>query len=642
MRTTKIPLTCSLFCVWVYFFVGSYWSEKGILTNIKIYILSLIVFFSTFGVTCIICEIVRKKDLFVQNKETIEKVKTIIVTAIGGGGILGAYVFEITQWPYYPAAYLRHSIPSIIYWLILISFTGIVLVCAGSNKLQNIRFRCMFSAFVAAIQGWFMYAPNFFRDTSGGLYHMDAYTNSIINSLSLMPHEQYSMSIYGHYGIFYILPVKMLHKCGLNYWESVTIAIALLGTAVFMLEYWILSQIIENDIIFFVAVLANAIVSVQIYENQFYQMLPHRYVFQALIIGGALVTFRKPNKKLIKLIMWILAGVAIVWNTETGLVGAIVWMFASIYLDAQRINSYKFYVFIKNFLLFLCSFFGSYVFVNLYNLVVGGKMVAIGTFLYPIGSNAYPVENIQCVLPKPMNGYIVVIFLTLGVIGYFLFKIVRLNLCYKTFSVVLTSMMGIGVFTYYMNRTVSSNASIVSFTVVILLSYICDNWIRLNRRQETNNLKKLNSEMIVAYLCFVIISSMALSTISTIGATLRTKIATTYEVESLKNFVNEIDPRIPKETVAFGIGTGQLFGYMNRKTGIYIADWEDLDQSLNGGISVINQSAVDYLGSLLDANDYTYILVNASQEGYLAERNYEECDEFQYNGFIFKLFKKNE
>ena len=443
-----------------------------------------------------------------------------------------------------------------------------------------------------------------------------------------------------YYGILYIIPVKILHKLGLNYWNAITVTIVLLGILVFALEYWCLSQLIDNKVIYTLAVIANAIVSVQIFGNQYYQMLPHRYVFQAIILTGAILAFRHIENKILRAFMWIMAGLAFVWNTDTGLVCALAWMVVCVYLDAKRAGKYRIKDIFKNVVSFVIALLCALGFVNVYNLAVGGKTVSFRTFIYPLASKSYPVENIQCVLQNSWAGYMVVILLTLGVIGYYFTNIINLKLTEKAYIAVCIGTIGFGVYTYYMNRAVSSNASVSCFATVMLIAYICDNWL-IKPSNITDLWNWIDIKKVTALLSLTILSSMALSTIVTLGSTIQLKLSTTWETDSLYEFIEEAKQRIPEDTVAFGLGTAQLFSTMDRQTGIYMADWEDLDQTLNGGETVINQSAIDYLNNMLEENAYTHIVVNEAQQSYIPADRYSMIDTLEYNGYVFNLYEKN-
>lgn len=624
--------------LFIYYFLASVWSENGSLTNIKIYAISALVFFGTLIFSRLLIDFLSGGGYKFSPQF---KICCGILLAIWGVIFLFcAYNLELYNYQKVSYNYIRHKIPYIVYILVLVLCSIFAGMLINKAKEKDRPVRLVFTSLVVFVQGLFMYAPNFFKDRMGTLWHMDAYTNSIINAIYFTPYEKYSMSIYGHYGIFYILPVKVLHKLGLNRWLSVTITIALLGALVFAIEYWIISQIIDNDIIYILAVLASFIVSTQIYVDQFYQMLPHRYVFQAIVIAGAMIAYKYRTKKIIKLIMWILAGTAIVWNTETGLVCAGVWMLGSLYIDASENKKYSLYILIKNILLYILTILGAYGFVNGYNLIVGGKLITFGTFIYPLGSNSYPVENIQIALQIPWAGYFIVILASLGILGYYFRDILKINLNQKNLIIVLSAVMCFGVFTYYMNRAVVTNASIASFTFIIIIAFICDNGWK-SEIFLLNGLKKISVEHITVYLCYFILVSMALSSVTCIGNVVTTKLESTYETHSLDEFIMDVKGKIPDGTVAFGIGTAQFYSYMDLQTGIYMADWEDLDQSLNGGETLINDEALNYLRENLENNQYPHILVNANQQRYIPS-NYYEIDSFEYYGYNFKLFKKLE
>jgi hypothetical protein len=629
----SISLIIAALVLFLYYFKASEWSESGRLSNIKLYIIGAVVFFVIFITGYLIEQTIAKNIHF---PPLIEKIGAVLLIAWGGYYAYKSFFLELDNWPYYPASYMRHNIPVEVYVFVMIFGVITSYLLIKKDTSRNKWIRIVFSLLIISLQTWFLYAPNFFKDSLGGLYHMDAYTNSIINALNFSSFEQYSMSIYGHYGILFIIPVKLLQLLGFNQWISVTLSIALVGGIVFAIEYWVISQVIDNDTLFLIAVLASSIVSVQIYYNQFYQMLPHRYVFQAIILAGVAFVYKSESKKrkIIKSVLWILAGVAVVWNTETGIVSAAVWMLGSLYLDTEALKKYTVKIIIKNVVLLLVAIAGAYGFVNLYNIIVGGNTITFGTFLYPLGSKSYPVENIQLPLQIPWAGYFIPVLLLLCTLGYFFVQIIKVNLNRLELVVVLGSVMGIGVYTYYMNRAVSSNASIVSFSFILVVSYMVD---RNLRKESLTAVKKISFATVGSVMCLLVLVSMALSSVATFGLTLAGKNQTTYERESLDKFVEEIRGRIPDGTVAFGIGTAQLFSYMDLNTGIYIADWEDLDKSINKE-TVINQDALDHLTQKLATDKYPYIFVNETQAGYIPT-GYVEIDHFEYGDYTFKLYE---
>lgn len=557
---------------------------------------------------------------------------------MGGWFLVSCYYNELDEYRY-AAGYIRHMIPGGIYVMVLILAVLCVHSLVSDEKQINTFFRGSIAACVSFIQGCFLYTPNPFKDNLGGIYHIDAYTNSIMNAVAFSPYEMYSSSIYGHHGLFYMLPVKVFHTMGLSYWNAMTIVIGIVGFITFIIEYWCISQIINNDIIYYLAVLANAVVSFQIYFNQYYQVLPHRYLFQALMVAGSIFAYRRSDKIVLRVCLWILCGLSMVWNIETGAVVTAVWWIALVYLDAKKAGGYMLKNIILNAVFAIMVFIGGYALINLYNLSVGGSIVPVSTYIYPIGSTSYRIDMLELSLMNPANGYFLVIAVFAGMIGLNLMDYIFGRMKESGFLAFMVSIMGFGVFTYYMNRAVSTNASIVSFAFVLVIAHICD-----GSATEIMRAKKHSGEVggVSNYFCIriivrefflIVLTGTAIASVATIGSTIREKLGTTWETDSLDAFVSEAEDIIPDDAVAFGSFTTQLFALMDKRTGIYIADWEDIGEDLN-------PEASNMLNGILREGDFNHIVVNMEQAEYLPQGIYDEISDVSYNGIKFCIYEK--
>lgn len=642
----KLPTAISMFFLYIFYIRASIWSENECLGNIQIYIISIILFFLFLGAsTALLALIERKWTIKITRK--ISKITAFLMLMFGGYFLVNCYNNELDEFAH-PAEYFRHLISRKVYVVVLVLFiVWIYSLIREAPERNNLR-RGALALLIAFIQGWFMYAPNPFLDDMGFIYHIDAYTNSILNTLVLEPFEMYSSSIYGHHGLIYLIPVKMLHKLGFTNWMAVTIVIGIVGFITFSVEYWCISQIVKNDTIFTIAVLANAIVSFQIYPNQYYQMMPHRYLFQALIFCGCIIAYRKPKSIMVRVVMWFLSGVAMIWNIETGLVVMVVWCLAAVYLDSKAHGKYSVKTIILNVCYAIISFIGGFGVVNVYNLMGGGNIISVSTYIYPLVSRSYRVDMLQLSLMKPANGYFMVIAVMLGVIGLYLLDGLFIKLNEKQYMAILAAVMGLGVFTYYMNRAVTTNATIVCFSMVILLAHLCDRFVPFVLLDEGQNTmikwkrpwEILKIRNIVGGICMIILSGMALASISTVGATLKNKITTTWNRKSIAEFMAEAKEKIPVDAVAFGPYTAQLYALLDKNTGIYIADWEDMGPSWANSAMNMNQEAFDKLEEILIENQYQHIVVSTNAVGYLPEGEYEEIESMEYNGYTFKVYER--
>ena len=138
----------------------------------------------------------------------------------------------------------------------------------------------------------------------------------------------------------------------------------------------------------------------------------------------------------------------------------------------------------------------------------------------------------------------------------------------------------------------------------------------------------------------IILSGMALASISTVGATLKNKITTTWNRKSIAEFMAEAKEKIPVDAVAFGPYTAQLYALLDKNTGIYIADWEDMGPSWANSAMNMNQEAFDKLEEILIENQYQHIVVSTNAVGYLPEGEYEEIESMEYNGYTFKVYER--
>ena len=165
----------------------------------------------------------------------------------------------------------------------------------------------------------------------------------------------------------------------------------------------------------------------------------------------------------------------------------------------------------------------------------------------------------------------------------------------------------------------------------------------INISRSITDLAKIRNA--VGVLCLIILTGLAMASVATVGATLRNKINTTWNMESLNGFISEAKEVIPTDTVAFGKYTAQLYAVMDRKTGIYIADFEDLGTSRAG--TIMNQEAIDKLTQQIAENKYEHILVNASDlvntpnAGYLPKGEYISVSHLEYDDEIaFDLYER--
>lgn len=476
-----------------------------------------------------------------------------------------------------------------MYICILICFFVIAVVAIKRNVNYGKLLRMAVSACFVIVCTMFLYAPNIMADIGGGLYHADAYCNSIINVLYGAPYDKFNTSIYGHYGLFYFLPVSVLRLFGVNRWIAITASIALFGLITFSCEMWIFNKLIKNDAIFILAVLANAVVNTQIYPGVYYQVMPHRILFPVLILTYILKM--QIDQKELSLPLWILSTLAIIWNLETGLVCLLV---VSLYCMYSRCKKQQKISFIKWFLILaemLASIAAAYILVNIYNCACGGSWNFVSTFIYPIASAEYHVEDLWLPLGTPFLGYYIVVILFAGIICYYSVAVCSLSADDKTVFIVLTAVMGLGVFTYFMNRAASTNAAIAGFEVTLALSVLLDNHMPLLNMLDYKRIHS-NHSLSIYLIGLIIMVSMNISTLGSVGNRISSYYSTVFKSQVMYEAVQELRSVLPEDDsdIAY-ISMPIISSILERDPKIYAIDFPDMNPQ---GIEYITESLTEY------------------------------------------------
>ncbi len=98
-----------------------------------------------------------------------------------------------------------------LYWICLVTEGPVFLHFARNNNFSVKAWAMSLSmSFLTLLVAYNFYTPEVFSETNRTVFYMDAYFNSIYNVLHGSPYTEYTTSIYGHYGILYKLPMKIL------------------------------------------------------------------------------------------------------------------------------------------------------------------------------------------------------------------------------------------------------------------------------------------------------------------------------------------------------------------------------------------------------------------------------------------------
>ncbi len=626
-RDRDYSIILAAIATFIYFMFGATWSEAGY-KNMNIYAAGLFVWILSYLLFYAALFFINKKTNILE-KKVLDVVIAIIVMVLGVIWMCGAYNAEVyvldTGNDNVPVWFLRHHMSHLLYIILLAVFSILFFVLIKNSKsvAKSKTVRWLVIVINAFLQGLIIYTPNFYEDTYGQVYHIDAYCNSIINCLRGVPYDETTFSVYGHYGILYIIPVRVIKLLTRNEWISIAIVIAIIGFIAFVLQGIIVDKLVNNDVIFVLALAASSLPSFQSYAGAYFQVYPHRLFFPAIIMWACIRASEGISGKKEKYVIWGVCGLAVLWNFETGVICLVGWFLCNLYLDMVERGKYSALIFGKNILFAVSAFIFSYFIFCVYNKVHGGAFQNLDIYIHMV-PNALISDGLQLSLPTSYNGYFLTIALLMGVISYYLVDIFRLKLEKKKLVVIIISIMGIGLFAYYINRAVYENKSIIAFIFMAVLAYVCEKFTELGNGICVKETSKENlyglKDFSVRAVCYcgliLVLVSAFFSLVASVGNAIDTKTTSSLEMDSIDKLADELDCLLPENAVAYAYGSPELFSYMNRDTGIYTTDLPDLTYA----------SGLDGLGYVklyndLNENKYEYLLVSLGEyviipEGY--------------------------
>ncbi len=460
---------------------------------------------------------------------------------------------------------LRHRIfPALYFGSIVLTFAALILLLKQINK-ENGKLRIVFAIIVALIQTAVLFAPNIMNDQGGTLFHIHAYFNPVYNTSDFRPVNEIIRSIYGNYSFFYIIPMNFLKLFGISKVYSSMIINGIIGLASFILLYLGLNRLIKRDILYIFSILSVSYISFYYFQSgQYYQVLPHR-----IVAVCALVFMLSFGKKIGTIGLLTYSSLAILWNFETGLVCSFsLALFEFLYCENDNYKKT-----IKNaavnFGIFIASNLISYLFFNLFNLLLGGNFLSYKAFIFPIASDEYVINELSVPLPGLHSLYYIEFVLFIIVFVYCAFRFVRK----KSFEKILFSLavLGLGLSPYFINRPVYANISIVHIPFVILLVLFFQTIFDENTFAD----KKIWNGAVFYFIPVILFSFFILGAVSGIPLTVINRLNTSWNYKDYENFKIVFENAIPDDVAAAGPGLPDVYSTMGRDPQIYIMDWSD-------------------------------------------------------------------
>jgi len=507
--------------------------------------------------------------------------------------------------------YIWHNIPLALLIILLVTETIFFFALLRHSRITipaNLFY--LWYMGLTILIGYTFYTPDIFgRMIRADSAHGHAYYNSIYNVFCSAPYTETTTSIYGHYALFFKLPLKIMG----GHFTDFILLCALIGAFSFLCMFLALHLLVKNPTLRILGSLAMTLPILSMRGGYYWQVWPHRIIFMSimLLLGAFYLNQKKkhPTSKRLTYIIcpagYIISCLAILWNTESGLFCALGW--ASFWLIIHLTTTpFGLLAALKTAITHLTScvisFFGAYALVNLYNTLLKAPANSIKEFLFPLLSSSYMTDLLMLDLPLFPSAYMIVIALLFIAIAWGLscmtifpknqssrqpktqapgtpspqqvYPLPALP-CYCFFLAIIT----LGQLTYFINRPAYHNLDIVHLPLILLLCILCTRGTPNLKTLTPKTLKTLPFPEIIK-ICFSALTLATLLTLSTgtlIQYSYNTDIKKDYHNTSeLQQFANTIAAEVPPNTYAFGVSVPEIYSLLHWNTNCYTLDFVDM------------------------------------------------------------------
>ena len=277
-------------------------------------------------------------------------------------------------------------------------------------------------------------------------------TETIYNAVDLTPFLWKSTPLYGHYALFFFIPLKIF---GAN---AITIALCIaLSAMVEQIAFvYIVHQFKCQNWIKIIVTLGAVCRPAYIYPA----ITPIRTLMPLLISAWLVYLYKNNKSEQVKYfcLSFIFGGLSILWNTETGigcLAGVIayyLWMTVYQYRQCGAIKAFikrTMYVFFLSAMALILPL----VIVNGYNFICGENSIQIASYFYPYIGDDWAVNALRCNVPTGNHAWMYILTLIMGCIAVPIMNVLFDNERSLKFAPILgVAMVGMVVFAYYFNE----------------------------------------------------------------------------------------------------------------------------------------------------------------------------------------------
>ncbi len=498
---------------------------------------------------------------------------------------------------YYNAIMKRSSFAGVI-------FCFIIILLLGFHLLKKKKMTRSIGMLIFSLLGGISHL--YLNLLAADSYHGEAYITSIYNLLKGYSYSPENKSIYGHYGFFYELPVRLL---GLftNSYQAILITIMLVSMVAFLLFSITLDRIITSDIVYYLVLIAGLTAVTALTANNYFQVWPHR-IFPLILFLFLMSDSDKPNGKKQFLLFAMVLAMIQVWNLEMGIVCSIAWLVCKeiIFIRNNGIGIKSVLIStIRGLTLLGAVFVLGYVLASLFNILHGGGRIYFSDYLFPyVGANQFVDFLYVKIAPFPDVWVIAILILSWGFWGTFcdLLEVkgsIDLN---KKIILLATAIIGFGAGMYYFNRATGSNLDIVLWPVLIILGYMVDQSIVRPQQNTIININELSGKLYSSsglILIFLLIIILVFKAPQFLAYKYQSNIWDTTQVEEASNWIMRYCDE-DDSSLLVGRGSVSIAAIQDAEIGYHGTDYEDV---------ILNSTAIQYLEKTAEASSTIVISI---------------------------------
>ena len=429
------------------------------------------------------------------------------------------------------------------------------------------------------------------------VYHGIAYTESIYNVYGGAPYNLITTGIYGHYGIFFGLLLRIFSGNA----EMMFHLIALTGALSAAACMYAVHHLSRKNWLRAIAAFGAMLTVILLREHNYWQAQPHRVLFPLLIVAFLCYMAKKGtySKRQI-LVGFVLASVGVVWNTESGLFATAAFAVALVahYWQEERWCSKRMWLIYAALVGgVVAAVAGAVLLVNLYNLCCGGGFI-LREFFFPMFEGSYMNGFLKVGPPYGVQVWILVLILFFALLLYGLWhtRLLRRAGERDAFAPVAVGLAAVALlqYSYYANRAAYFNLDLCCQLAVLAMLLFADRYLEDWR----DMLKKALSpaRVITAVLslsCVAVMAVMAAQAPLASAMLLQRERNGQWNVVALDAQAAQWEALVPEEDcLVVGLGTAVLNLQLERGSPEYYRDVSDL---YIGGTAVEEQMAADAL-----------------------------------------------